>query len=75
MWCTVLAVSSALLPSVCVSCSRSLWMCCCRNPLGSVTGGLMMPRRACGGGDNVSGQVRFVQETGVQCRSRVNCQH
>lgn len=47
--CTTLAVSSALLPSVFVSCSRSLWMCCCRNLFGSDTGGLMMFIKSCGG--------------------------
>lgn len=47
--CTTLAVSSALLPSVFISCSRSLWMCCCRNLFGSDTGGLMMFIKSCGG--------------------------
>lgn len=48
MW-TTLAVSSAPLPSVFISCCRSLWMCCCRKPLGSLIGGLMMLIRACRG--------------------------
>ena len=47
--CTTLAVSSALLPSMFISCSRSLWMCCCRNLFGSDTGGLMMFIKSCGG--------------------------
>ena len=47
--CTTLAVSSALLPSMFISCSRSLWICCCRNPFGSLTGGLMMFIKSCGG--------------------------
>lgn len=44
---TTWVVSSAPLPSVRVSCSKSLWMCCCRNSIRSCTGGLMMRTRAC----------------------------
>lgn len=46
---TTLMVSSALCPSILVNCSRSFRICCCRKPFGSLTGGLMMFIRACGG--------------------------